>query len=98
MITHLFDPGHLLAQGQILLQDDGSMVVWSPMDTAVSVLFALIHQGVRDREQLMEAACNVPQVNEMVAQRMLLRLCGNDPNWNLWWYDWKKGFSLWPRF
>ena len=51
MITVLYDLSHLLAQGKALLHDDGSMVIWSKMDAAVSVLFALI-------DEAFEVSCN----------------------------------------
>lgn len=95
MITQFFDPSQMLALGQALLQDDGSMVVWSQADAAVSVLFALIHEGVSDKDQLIEAACKVPQVQELVARRMLRQLCGNDPNLYLWRYERATGLALW---
>ncbi|KMS55939.1 hypothetical protein [Sphingobium cupriresistens] len=97
MITQLFDPSQMLALGQALLQDDGSMVVWSQADAAVSVLFALMHEGVSDKDQLIEAACKVPQVEELVAWRMMRIMCGDDPSRSLWRHNGFNRLTLWSR-
>lgn len=97
MITVLYDLDQLLVQGEALLRDNGSMVIWSKTDAAVSVLFALIHDGRRDWIDVLEAACKVPQVDKSIAQRMLLKLCGHDPQRHLWRHHCVDGLSLWPR-
>ncbi|MBT2244720.1 hypothetical protein JQK15_14335 [Sphingobium sp. BHU LFT2] len=97
MVTVLYDLSQLLVQGKALLRDDGSMVIWSKMDAAVSVLFALIDEGVSDRGQLLQMASRVPQVHELVALNMLNLLCGDNPELHLWRYDAANGYTLWSR-
>ncbi|WP_155282118.1 hypothetical protein [Sphingobium yanoikuyae] len=97
MITVLYDLDQLLVQGMTLLRDNDSMVIWSQMDAAVSVLFTLIAVGVSDRGQLLQMASRVPQVHELVALNMLNLLCGDDPELHLWRYDAANGYTLWSR-
>lgn len=95
MITYLFDPKRLLAQGQSALRNDTSVAIWTRLEATVSVLFTLIHDGISDRGQIFETACKVPQVRKDLARRMLQQLCGNDPNLYLWRHNEATGFTLW---
>jgi len=97
MNTALHNPDQLLVQGKALLRDNGSTAICSIMNAAISVLFALIDQGVSDRGQLLQMASRVPQVHKLVALNMLNLLCGGDPELHLWRYDAANGYTLWSR-